>query len=36
LELQRYCKTLLSAYKVPMQIKIVEALPLTASGKVKR
>lgn len=35
-ELQRYCKTLLSAYKVPMQIKMVEVLPLTASGKLKR
>lgn len=35
-ELQRYCKTLLSAYKVPMQIKMVDVLPLTASGKVKR
>lgn len=35
-ELQRFCKTLLSAYKVPMQIKVVDALPLTASGKVKR
>jgi long-chain acyl-CoA synthetase len=35
-ELQRFCKTLLSAYKVPMQIKMVEALPLTASGKIRR
>ncbi|MDB6078919.1 MAG: AMP-dependent synthetase and ligase [Akkermansiaceae bacterium] len=35
-ELQRYCKTLLSAYKVPMQFKMVEELPLTASGKLKR
>ncbi|QJE97335.1 class I adenylate-forming enzyme family protein [Luteolibacter luteus] len=36
IELQRYCRTLLSAYKVPMQFKVVESLPLTASGKLKR
>ena len=35
-ELQRFCKAVLSAYKVPMQFKIVESLPLTASGKIKR
>ncbi len=35
-ELQRHCRALLSAYKVPMQFKIVEALPMTASGKLRR
>ncbi len=35
-ELQRRCRALLSAYKVPMQFKIVEALPTTASGKLRR
>ena len=34
IELQRHCRALLSAYKVPMQFKIVESLPLNASGKV--
>lgn len=36
IELQRHCRGLLSAYKVPMQFKVVESLPLTASGKLKR
>lgn len=36
IELQRHCRALLSAYKVPMQFKLVETLPLTASGKLKR
>ena len=35
-ELQRFCKQVLSAYKVPMVFKVVEVLPLTASGKIKR
>ena len=35
-ELQRHCRALLSAYKVPMQFKMVESLPLTASGKLRR
>lgn len=35
-ELQRHCKAVLSAYKVPMVIRMVESLPLTASGKLKR
>ena len=35
-ELQRFCKAVLSAYKVPMQVKVVEGLPMTASGKVRR
>ena len=36
IELQRHCKAVLSAYKVPMQFKMVETLPLTASGKLRR
>ncbi|MEK7948948.1 class I adenylate-forming enzyme family protein [Luteolibacter soli] len=36
IELQRHCKALLSAYKVPMVFRMVESLPLTASGKLKR
>ena len=35
-ELQRHCKAVLSAYKVPMIFKFVDSLPLTASGKLKR
>lgn len=35
-ELQRFCKRVLSAYKVPMQFKMVESLPMTASGKLRR
>lgn len=35
-ELQRHCRTLLSAYKVPMRFKVVDSLPMTASGKLKR
>jgi long-chain acyl-CoA synthetase len=35
-ELQRHCRALLSAYKVPMLFKMVEELPRTASGKLKR
>jgi len=35
-DLQRHCKAVLSAYKVPMVFKMVDELPLTASGKIKR
>lgn len=35
-ELQRHCKAVLSAYKVPLVFKMVDELPLTASGKIKR
>ena len=35
-ELQRHCKAVLSAYKVPMVFRMVDELPLTASGKIKR
>lgn len=36
IELQRHCRALLSAYKVPLRFKFVESLPMTASGKLKR
>ncbi len=36
MDLQRHCRAQLSAYKVPVQFKIVASLPLTASGKLKR
>lgn len=35
-ELMRYCHTELSSYKVPTEIRVVQALPKTTSGKVKR
>lgn len=35
-ELQRHCKAVLSAYKVPLLFQTVAAVPLTASGKIKR
>ncbi|MFT3992046.1 MAG: class I adenylate-forming enzyme family protein [Luteolibacter sp.] len=35
-ELIDWCKRSLSAFKVPVRIKSVDSLPLTASGKVKR
>jgi long-chain acyl-CoA synthetase len=34
--LQRHCKAVLSAYKVPLVIRMVDALPQTASGKIRR
>ncbi|BCX48909.1 O-succinylbenzoic acid--coaligase [Haloferula helveola] len=34
--LQKHCKAHLSAYKTPMRITVVESLPLTASGKIRR
>jgi long-chain acyl-CoA synthetase len=36
LELIRYCEKRLANYKIPIQIKEVESIDLTASGKVKR
>lgn len=36
IELQRHCRALLSAYKVPLRFRFVESLPMTASGKLKR
>jgi long-chain acyl-CoA synthetase len=36
LTLTRHCKNQLANYKVPLQINFVSALPLTASGKIKR
>jgi len=36
IELQKHCRAHLSAYKVPLRFSLVEALPLTASGKIRR
>lgn len=36
IELQKYCRAVLSAYKVPMWFQVVTQLPLTASGKIRR
>jgi long-chain acyl-CoA synthetase len=35
-ELIRFCREKLSAYKTPVRISLVDALPLTASGKIRR
>ncbi|HLW94423.1 MAG TPA: AMP-binding protein [Solirubrobacteraceae bacterium] len=35
-ELRAWCSTRLAAYKVPKEIRLVEALPRTASGKLQR
>ncbi len=35
-ELIRWCRRLLSIYKVPSKVTFVENLPLTASGKIRR
>lgn len=35
-ELIRFCREKLSAYKTPVRVSFVDALPLTASGKVRR
>lgn len=35
-ELAAHCRAALARYKVPVEFRIVDALPLTASGKVKR
>jgi long-chain acyl-CoA synthetase len=35
-ELQKHCRATLSAYKVPFRFRIVDTLPLTASGKLRR
>lgn len=35
-ELQRFCYQRLTSYKVPKQFMVVDALPKTASGKLKR
>ena len=35
-ELIGWCRDLLSIYKVPVQVKFVDELPLTASGKIRR
>jgi acyl-CoA synthetase (AMP-forming)/AMP-acid ligase II len=31
-----HCRTQLARYKVPVEFRFVESLPLTASGKIKR
>lgn len=36
LSIQRYCRERLPAYKVPRHVTFAEALPRTASGKIKR
>lgn len=35
-ELQQWCRDTLSAFKVPRYWKIVDAYPMTASGKVQK
>jgi long-chain acyl-CoA synthetase len=35
-ELIGWCRERLSAYKVPVRVVLVDAVPLTASGKVRR
>jgi acyl-coenzyme A synthetase/AMP-(fatty) acid ligase len=35
-ELIRCCRASLSAYKVPVRVKFVDALPLTENGKIRR
>ena len=35
-ELAAYCRASLARFKVPVEFRVVDALPLTASGKVKR
>jgi long-chain acyl-CoA synthetase len=34
--LARHCRAALARYKVPVEFRVVEALPLTSSGKVRR
>ncbi|RYD31484.1 MAG: hypothetical protein EOP87_14635, partial [Verrucomicrobiaceae bacterium] len=35
-ELIDWCRASLSVYKVPVRVRFVEDLPLTASGKIRR
>ena len=35
-ELRKHCRSHLAGYKVPLRFEFVAALPLTASGKLKR
>ncbi|MEO5917745.1 MAG: AMP-binding protein [Luteolibacter sp.] len=35
-ELIEWCREILSIYKVPVRVKFVEQLPMTASGKIRR
>jgi len=36
LSLSSHCRATLARYKVPVEFKMVEALPKTASGKIRR
>jgi long-chain acyl-CoA synthetase len=36
IDLQRHCRQHISAYKVPLQFLIVQELPRTSSGKIRR
>jgi long-chain acyl-CoA synthetase len=36
LELLKLCRAALSAYKVPVEIRFVDEIPLTPTGKIKR
>ena len=36
IDLQRHCRQYISAYKVPLQFHIVQELPRTSSGKIRR
>jgi fatty-acyl-CoA synthase/long-chain acyl-CoA synthetase len=35
-ELTEHCRSLIAGYKVPKQIHLVETLPMTASGKIRK
>jgi acyl-coenzyme A synthetase/AMP-(fatty) acid ligase len=35
-ELIRYCRQMLSSFKVPQRIRVVDQIEMTASGKIKR
>ena len=35
-ELAEHCRSLIAGYKVPKQIHLVETLPMTASGKIRK
>lgn len=35
-ELMRYCRPLLARYKMPVDFRVVDTIPLTASGKIRR
>ena len=35
-EIQAFCREKLAGYKIPREVRIVEYLPMTASGKIQR